>query len=1346
MSPWRVAVGYAVAGALAVALVALPMVPLWSSWFGTVTDFRDYARKTRPALIGLFKAEGPAPVAAAVRSEASTLPEGQFIVLADPGKNVLAGTLGAWPAGVPDASVRETPVWTDPNSRMPAFVAWHDILPGGYHLLMGRKSVDTVRDLQIGAVGAIVTLILLGAVVAWLLARRANAVRSSDERYERVILASEAGLWEWDVVKDAYYVSPALLELCGFPPGTTFTGREDFMRRAPFVREDLVRYEQAVRQLFAEGGSRLSMEVRRVDGDETRWVNLVGMCFRDEKGRPVRWTGSATDITERKRAEEASRESQGRHERAMLASEAGFFDWNVVTDEYYVSPAMLEQNGFPPDTTFAGREDFIRRTPFFPEDRAAYQKAVRELFASGGSRVSMEVRRLGDGETRWFNIAGMCFRDAEGRVVRWTGSSTEITERKRAELDLRQSEQRYALAMEAAADGHMDWDFVTGEFYISPRMKQIVGHAPDATFAGRDDWVRRFPFHPEDRRRWEDAIAAHFAGREAIFKMDVRAVVNGETRWLAFNFIATRDAAGRVVRWTGSIADINDRKSAEEARRLSEERHALALEASDEGHFDLDFETGEIFVSARMNEIYGFPRRAENADRVEYFKRIPLHPDDGQLLADTVGEFEARTRGKIAEGPQHHEFEYRILRGHARELRWIHARWMIISDADGVARRVVGVVSDITDRKVALETLRASESRFRTLVQLNAGGFWEQDENFRYLPSTYLHHITTYGNEYRVGKTRWELPGDLTPLSGSWDEHKADLEAHRPFRDFEYRRVRRDGQLGYYSASGMPIFDDHGVFKGYYGVLMDITERKHAEEALRESERRYERAMFASRAGYWDYDLVTDEYYLSPAMLELAGFMPDTIFSGRDDFIRRAPFYPPGERENYLHAVRELFVGGGTRLTREVRLLVDGEIRWISMEGMCLRDAAGKVSRWTGFATDITQRKHAEEDLRKMEDRLRLAQRLEGMGTLAGGIAHDFNNILGAVLGYGEMAMRSAKKGSRLRRDLDSIMAAGERGRALVDRVLAFSRSGVAERAPVHVEAVVREVLDQVAARLPANVSIEPRLRAGRAAMLGDSTQVHQVVMNLASNGVQAMPKGGVLRVALEVVRFETPRPATIGSIAADDYIVLRVSDSGTGIPADVLDRMFDPFFTTKEVGVGSGLGLSLVHGIVTSVGGAIEVATELGKGSAFTVYLRRSGDATEKSAEVEGPLPRGRGQRVLVVDDEEPLVRLTSARLEHLGYSAVGFTSSANALQEFGANPGRFDAILTDERMPGITGSKVIEEVRRINASIPILLMSGFVSAAAAQKARELGANDVLKKPVLERELATSLARALQP
>jgi nitrogen-specific signal transduction histidine kinase/CheY-like chemotaxis protein len=389
----------------------------------------------------------------------------------------------------------------------------------------------------------------------------------------------------------------------------------------------------------------------------------------------------------------------------------------------------------------------------------------------------------------------------------------------------------------------------------------------------------------------------------------------------------------------------------------------------------------------------------------------------------------------------------------------------------------------------------------------------------------------------------------------------------------------------------------------------------------------------------------------------------------------------------------------------------------------------------------MTDRKSVEEVLLESERQRRQAHRLEAMGTLAGGIAHDFNNILGAILGYGEMALRNTRKGTRLHRDLNSIISAGERGRALVDRILAFSRSGVGERICVHVEEVVREALDLFCGKLPPGITIDARLNAGRAAMLGDPTQVHQVLMNLATNGVQAMTAGGVMRVALYTRRFDADRAATIGSIRPGSYIVLEVADSGSGIVPDVLEKIFDPFFTTKDVGVGTGLGLSLVHGIVTELGGSIDVASRPGHGSVFTVYFPRHGDAEDSASEAAPSVPQGDRQHVMVVDDEAPLVDLAVRLLEELNYAPVAFTSSTAALQALRADPHGFDALITDERMPGLCGSALISEVRAIRRSMPILLMTGYAAGTVANRAYNAGATEVLEKPLSTRELATTLS-----
>jgi len=649
-------------------------------------------------------------------------------------------------------------------------------------------------------------------------------------------------------------------------------------------------------------------------------------------------------------------------------------------------------------------------------------------------------------------------------------------------------------------------------------------------------------------------------------------------------------------------------------------------------------------------------------------------------------------------------------------------------------------------RRQVEAALRESEERYALAVAGSLNGVWDIDFVAR--------------SVFFSARTR-ELCGlppgpEVVPLDG-WFEalplHPEDrprrlaaVQAHLsgkvPAYEGEFRILQSDGVYRWRHVHGVCVRDARGKPLRMAGSISDVDVRRHTEEALRESEQRYELAMAASESGYWDWRVPTNEFYASPRAFELGGYPAGTRWVDRDEYRAHINMHPD-DFAKWETAREALFAGSGERLIMEVRYIVRGEPRWHILQAICKRDEMGKVVRWTGSATDITQRKLAEQELKTMEGKLRQAQRLEAMGTLAGGIAHDFNNILGAILGYGEMAQRDAPKGSRLARDLDSIMIAGERGRALVDRVLAFSRSAVGEVVPVDVEMVVREVLDLVLAKLPPNITVHPKLHARRAAILGDATQVHQMVANLASNAIQAMPGGGTLRVELAIERLEAPRAATIGGCGVGEYVVLTVADTGAGIAPEIVDRIFDPFFTTKEVGTGTGLGLSLVHGIVTELGGAIDVASAVGAGSTFTIYLPRSGDAAERSEASESALPRGDGQRVLVVDDEEPLVQLATRALVDLGYAPIGFTSSAAALEAFRANPERFDALITDERMPGMSGSALIREVRNTRSAMPVVLMSGYLGTAA-EGDLPIAADEVLQKPLSARDLAASLARVL--
>jgi signal transduction histidine kinase/ActR/RegA family two-component response regulator len=387
----------------------------------------------------------------------------------------------------------------------------------------------------------------------------------------------------------------------------------------------------------------------------------------------------------------------------------------------------------------------------------------------------------------------------------------------------------------------------------------------------------------------------------------------------------------------------------------------------------------------------------------------------------------------------------------------------------------------------------------------------------------------------------------------------------------------------------------------------------------------------------------------------------------------------------------------------------------------------------------------AEAGNARLEAQLRQSQKMEAMGTFAGGIAHDFNNILGAILGYGELAQKNLPEGGVVRRYLDHVVQAGARGKGLVERILAFSRSGLGERTQVHMHSAVEETLELLAASLPAHVRLETRLDAGDAAVSGDPTQLHQVVMNLCTNAVEAMERRGILRVVLDRVTLAERRSLSHGPLPPGVYVRLAITDTGSGIPSAVLERMFDPFFTTKGVGRGTGLGLSLVHGTVSDLGGAIDVATRAGAGSTFTVWLPAAGETAKPGPDSGREVPRGRGETVMVVDDERSLVALAEETLAELGYEPAGFDSSVAALEAFHAEPQRFDLVLTDETMPDLTGVELAREIRRARPDLPIVLMSGYSGAQLTERAQATGVAEVLRKPLVRRDIAEALSRALR-
>ena len=374
---------------------------------------------------------------------------------------------------------------------------------------------------------------------------------------------------------------------------------------------------------------------------------------------------------------------------------------------------------------------------------------------------------------------------------------------------------------------------------------------------------------------------------------------------------------------------------------------------------------------------------------------------------------------------------------------------------------------------------------------------------------------------------------------------------------------------------------------------------------------------------------------------------------------------------------------------------------------------------------------------------LHQSQKLEALGTLAGGIAHDFNNVLGAVLGYAELAGQHSGPGSLQQRYIDNIVVAANRARDLVARILAFSRPGVGSAKAVSLQKILTEVHNLTCAALPPEVRVQMSEPPAPLVVAGDPAQLHQMLANLVTNAVQAVGAGGTVRVRAVAMDVTETRDCTVGRLQRGRYACVEVSDSGAGMSAQQLERIFEPFFTTKPVGAGTGLGLSLVHGIVLDHGAALEVSSSPGTGTTFSVYL----PLTEaEPAQEPAPLaaPRGNGETILVVDDEESLVRLAEEVLASLGYEPVGCVGAIEALRVFRAAPQRFDAAVTDAIMPELSGLELLAELRRLRPELPAILVSGYGGPDLNAAATAAGVQAVLVKPLGAADLAQSLAQLL--
>jgi two-component system, cell cycle sensor histidine kinase and response regulator CckA len=520
----------------------------------------------------------------------------------------------------------------------------------------------------------------------------------------------------------------------------------------------------------------------------------------------------------------------------------------------------------------------------------------------------------------------------------------------------------------------------------------------------------------------------------------------------------------------------------------------------------------------------------------------------------------------------------------------------------------------------------------------------------------------------------------------------------------------------------------------------DTTDRRRAEAALRESEERFRVLAEVSPVGIFSADPAGRTRFVNRRWCEIAGLTPEQAMG--DGW--QAALHPE-DRERVIKGWNDAVSGKGGSIAEFRFVRSDGSVAWLVGDSQAQFHPDGSLAGYVGTITDVTKLKRAEEERKKLEAQSRQSRKMESLGTLAGGIAHDFNNILTGTFGFVDLARLELEPDHPANAWLDRISSSSQRARDLVRQILTFSRKSESARMSQRLPPVIGEALRLLRSSLPASIEIVNRLDENAPPVLADSTQIHQVVLNLCTNASHAMPNGGRITVTLESC-------VVTGQVAADnpdlkpgDWVRLSVADEGVGMDAATLDQIFEPFFTTKGTGIGTGLGLAVVHGIVRSHDGAIIVRSTMGKGSSFELYFPIAPTEPDDTTLSFDEIPFGNGERILVVDDDPVCGFAVEKIVESLGYGVMRCTKSDEALAQFAAAPTSCDLVVTDLAMPGMDGAELIGHLLKLRPSLPIIVITGYMESARQRLLERTPVRVVLRKPVSRDELARAIAQQLR-
>jgi PAS domain S-box-containing protein len=694
-----------------------------------------------------------------------------------------------------------------------------------------------------------------------------------------------------------------------------------------------------------------------------------------------------------------------------------------------------------------------------------------------------------------------------------------------------------------------------------------------------------------------------------------------------------------------------------------------------------------------------------------------IHPDDFTSSSRSRDQLLAGQREKLV-------MEERYFKKNG-DILWARASVSVAQTTRGGIATLIVTAEDITEQKLSEESLRASERRFKALFEQASVGVAQSDAKSGRLVKVNQRYCEITGRS-------WEELAQLTAADFTHPDTLArDLDLLRQLkagamREFsvDKRYLRKDGSAVWVNVTVSAMWSVGDVPDYFMSVTMDITERKQAEARFRLLVDSNVQAVF-----FWNTK--GEISGANDAFLKLVQHTREDLEAGRIDWVALTP---PEYASLDQRAVRETAATGISATYEKEFIRKDGSRVPILLGGAVFPD---HPDEGVCFVLDLAERK-------KLEQQFRQAQKMESIGTLARGIAHDFNNILGAILGNAYLAKRSLTSTDSSWECLTEIQKAGQRAKSLVQQILTFGQRQPQEREAIPLAPVIDEVVSLLRSTLPAAVELIKSVAQNVPYVRANSTQIHQVLLNLCTNAWQSLEGDpGRIEIHLEVVELDALKMRELDGVNPGPHVCLSVADTGKGMDEATQQRIFEPFFTTKPAGQGTGLGLASVHGIVQDHKSAIKVVSRLNEGTTFYIYFPAVQAPWEEAPLGESSaIPRGQGQHILYLDDEEPLAYLGKQVLEDIGYRVTAFTRSADCLKAFHETPEQFDLIVTDFNMPGASGIQVASEVLKLRPEIPIVLSTGYITTEQKEKARQIGIRDIIDKPSTVEELSATIHR----